>query len=65
MLDSNTLTKGITIANIEIKLTQFANDTTIFWMAQNTLEIFGSLSGLKKEHVKNKNAMDRVEKTVQ
>ena len=46
---------GITIGNIKMKLTQFADDTTLILngttqslqAAFNTLEIYGSMSGLK------------------
>ena len=46
--------KGITVDNINYKLTQFADDTTLFLdgsrgslvAALNVLEVFGSFSGL-------------------
>ena len=53
---------GIIIGNTEYKLTQFADDTTLFMngsreslsAALNTLEIFGSMSGLKMNTTKTK-----------
>ena len=55
MTQNNKNIKGIKINNTEIKLTQFADDTTILLdgskdslqASLNTLEIFGTLSGLK------------------
>ena len=54
--------KGISINNNYYKLTQFVDDTTVFLdgtkdslvAALNTLEIFGSLSGLKSIWIKQK-----------
>ena len=55
MIKNNKKIKGISIENVEIKLTQFADDITLILdgsieslhAAFNTLEIFGSISGLK------------------
>ena len=48
MMISNKTIKGIKIENEEYKILQFADDTTIFLNGNtDTLEIFGSLSGLK------------------
>ena len=55
MLDSNEQLKGIQVNQDEVKLTQFADDTTLILdgscgslqAALNTLEVFGNLSGLK------------------
>ena len=55
LVKNNKHIQGITIGNIEIKLTQFADDTTLILdgsieslrAAFNTLEIFGNISGLK------------------
>ena len=55
MIDQNKLVKGIKLGNDEVKIIQFADDTTIFLdgmegSLQNTLniiEIFGTYSGLK------------------
>ena len=55
LFQNNTDIKGISIHKNNYKMTQFADDTTIFLdgnkdsleAALNTLEIFGSLSGLK------------------
>ena len=55
LLKHNEDIKGITIGNINIKLTQFADDTTLILngttqslqAAFNTLEIYGSMSGLE------------------
>ena len=54
--------KGITIGNTEYRLTQFADDTTLIMdgsreslqAALNTLEVFGSMSGLKMNTMKTK-----------
>ena len=62
LIDSNKMIKGITIKNIEFKISQFADDTTLILdgnessltAALNTLEIFGSLSGLKMNSSKSK-----------
>ena len=66
LIKSNPQIIGIIIDNIEFKLTQFADDTTIMLdgtnssllAALNTLEIFGNFSGLKMNKEKNKNFMD-------
>ena len=55
MIENNTEIKGITICQKEYKLTQFADDTSLFLegsqkslqTALNTLEIFGNISGLR------------------
>ena len=55
MIDQNTDIKGITVGKKQIKLTQFADDTTVILDGSqkslqatlNTLEIFGSISGLE------------------
>ena len=57
MIKFNKDIKGITIESHEFKLTQFADDTTLFLngsiaslqAALNTLEIFGNFSGLKTD----------------
>ena len=62
LIKTNTLIKGIIIGETEYKLTQFADDTTLFLngsresllAALNTLEIFGSFSGLKMNTEKTK-----------
>ena len=62
MMVKNDNIKGITIDNEQYKITQFADDTTIFLdgskdslvAALNTLEIFGTLSGLKVNTEKTK-----------
>ena len=54
--------KGISINNLEFKITQYADDTTLFLdgshsslqAALNILEIFGSISGLKVNTDKTK-----------
>ena len=54
--------KGITVSQKEIKITQFADDTTItldgtedsLQASLNVLEIFGSISGLKINTEKRK-----------
>ena len=54
LIKQNPKIKGIKIDGIEIKLTQFADDTSLFLdgtslslqSALNTLEVFGSISGL-------------------
>ena len=55
LIKKNKKIKGISIEDIEIKITQFADDTTLILdgcqsslqAALNTIEIFGSFSGLK------------------
>ena len=55
MIEVNVEIKGIIIDSVEIKITQFADDTTLVLDGSqsslkaglNTLEIFGSYSGLK------------------
>ena len=62
LIESNKMIKGITIKNIEFKISQFADDTTFILdgnessltAALNTLEIFGSISGLKMNSSKSK-----------
>ena len=62
MFENNSDIKGICINNIAYKMTQFADDTTLFLdgskdslvAALNILEIFGSLSGLKVNMDKTK-----------
>ena len=62
MIQSNTMIKGIKIVQEEIKISQFADDTTIFMDGSesslqqilNILEVFGSLSGLKMNMSKTK-----------
>ena len=62
MMVTNNQIKGITVENHHYKITQFADDTTIFLdgsqdslvAALNTLEIFGNLSGLKVNTEKTK-----------
>ena len=62
LIESNKMIKGITIKNVEFKISQFADDTTLILdgnessstAALNTLEIFGSLSGLKMNSSKSK-----------
>ena len=62
MIEQNSDIKGIPVGHKEIKLTQFADDTTIILdgcteslqAALNTLEIFGSLSGLRVNKEKTK-----------
>ena len=62
MIKFNKDIKGITIESHEFKLTQFADDTTLFLNgsiaslqpALNTLEIFGNFSGLKMNKEKTK-----------
>ena len=62
MIEVNVAIKGIIIDSIEIKITQFANDTTLVLdgsqsslkAALSTLEIFGSYSGLKMNTNKTK-----------
>ena len=59
---SNKHIRGITIENIEFKMTQFADDTTLILdgtqhslqSALNTIEIYGSMSGLKMNKEKTK-----------
>ena len=54
--------KGIKVHNTELKMTQFADDTTLFLdgstnsllAALNTIELFGTLSGLKMNTSKTK-----------
>ena len=55
MINANENIKGIIIDDAEFKLTQLAEDTTLFIdgtidslrASLNTLEIYGSISGLK------------------
>ena len=62
MVDNNKSIVGISIKEHSYKITQFADDTTIFldgsrdslMAALNTLEIFGSVSGLKLNTDKTK-----------
>ena len=62
MIQSNTMVKGIKIGQEEIKISQFADDTTIFMDGSesslqqilNIFEVFGSLSGLKINMSKTK-----------
>ena len=62
MILTNKNINGIKIGSEEFKISQFANDTTIFMdgsetSLQHTLnmfEIFGSLSGLKMNLSKNR-----------
>ena len=62
MIQSNTMVKGIKIGQEEIKISQFADDTTIFMDGSesslqqilNILEVFGSLLGLKMNMFKTK-----------
>ena len=67
MISENQTIKGIKTDQKEIKLTQFANDTTLILdgtasspqATLNTLEIFGTLSGLKVNIEKNSDSLDR------
>ena len=62
MLNENKSIKGISIGDHDHKMTQFADDTTILLHgtqdsltgSQNTLEIFGTISGLKMNTDKTK-----------
>ena len=70
MITQNKEIKGLVIANHNIKLCQFADDTTLILNGseqsfqatlntientnRNTIEIFGSFSGLKMNTIKNK-----------
>ena len=62
MILQNPNIKGITIEGFEVKIAQFADDTTLMMdgtagslqAALNTLEIFGTLSGLKMNTDKTK-----------
>ena len=62
LIRSNKHIQGITIENIEYKMTQFADDTTLILDGTqhslqselNTLEIYGSMSGLKMNKEKTK-----------
>ena len=62
MIQKNPDVKGLNIEGLEIKLTQFADDTTLtldgtqhsLQSALNILEIFGSISGLKMNKEKTK-----------
>ena len=62
LIKNNTLIKGIIIGDFEYKLTQFADDTSLLMdgtqgsllAALNTLEIYGTLSGLKMNTEKTK-----------
>ena len=70
MIHANIDIKGIKIKGREYKMTQYADDTTMILdgtqkslqMSLNTIEIFGSYSGLKDEQGKNSYNMDRKEK---
>ena len=61
LIDQNKTIKGIKLRGGEIKITQFADDTTIFLNgtesslqeALNIIEIFGSYSGLKMNKEKS------------
>ena len=71
MIQLNKEIKGIVINNMEIKLIQFADDTTIsldgsknlLQASLNTLEIYGTLSGLKV-NVEKTHSLDRQEKAL-
>ena len=62
LITQNRLFKGITIRNTNIKITQFADDTTLIMDGSesslvatlHTLEIFGTVSGLKMNTSKSK-----------
>ena len=62
MILQNGEIKGLIISNHEIKLFQFADDTTLILdgstnslqAALNTIEVFGSFSGLKMNTTKTK-----------
>ena len=62
IIKNNRNITGITIANLQYKMTQFADDTTVILdgsqtsltSSLNTLEVFGSLSGLKMNSDKTK-----------
>ena len=62
MIKQNISIEGIVIDNIEHKMTQFADDTTLFLDGSqsslqaglNTIETFGSYSGLKMNMSKTK-----------
>ena len=62
LVHNNQNVKSIKIGNTEYRLTQFADDTTLLMdgsreslhAALNTLEIFGSMSGLKMNTMKTK-----------
>ena len=62
MIKYNTRLKGIKLGNFEYKISQFADDTTLLLdgsrtsllAALNTLEIFGTMSGLKVNTDKTK-----------
>ena len=66
MIKINVKIKGIIINLVEIRVTQFALDTTLVLdgsqsslkAALNTLEIFGSYSGLKMKHKQDKVNLD-------
>ena len=69
MLKNNSPLKVITIGQHEYLMTQFADDTTILFDGSqnsltgslNTLEVFGTISGLKIEYWQNKSNLDRKE----
>ena len=62
MINNNPYIKGIIFGNEEVKMSQFADDTTLTLdgtqkslpAALNTLEIFGSYSGLRMNKSKTK-----------
>ena len=62
LIQKNKQIRGIMIENLEIKMTQFADDTTLvldgsqlsLQSALNTIEIYGSMSGLKMNKEKTR-----------
>ena len=62
LIQNNNHIQGIKIENLEFKMTQFADDTTLIMdgsqhslqSALNTIEIYGSMSGLKMNKEKTK-----------
>ena len=62
LIKSNKKVKGIQIGHEEFKITQFADDTTLFMEGSegslqeivNILEVFGTISGLKMNTSKTK-----------